>query len=108
MMKQMTAPELQSYLTTEASAVLVDVREAHELPNGVLEGAIHIPMQQVPEVLEQLEPHRSSPLVLVCRTGNRSGQVGLFLEGVGFTDVINLVGGMNSWAADVDSTMHIY
>lgn len=107
-MKQMTATELQSYLTTETSAVLVDVREAHELSNGVLDGAIHIPMQQVPEVLEQLEPHRSSPLVLICRTGNRSGQVGQFLEGIGFTDVINLVGGMNAWAADIDSTMHIY
>ena len=107
-MKQMTASEVQTYIAADESTVLVDVREAHELGNGVIEGAIHIPMQQIPEVLEQLEPHRSSSIILICRTGNRSGQVGQFLEGIGFTDVINLVGGMNAWAAEVDPTMHSY
>ncbi len=107
-MKEMTATELQSYLAIETSAVLIDVREAHELSNGVIEGANHIPMQQVSEVLEQLEPHRSSPIILICRTGNRSGQVGQFLEGVGFSNVINLIGGMNAWAADIDPTMQTY
>ena len=107
-MKQMTASEVQTYMAADESTVLIDVREIHELENGLIASAIHIPMQQIPEVLEQLEPYRSSPMVLICRTGNRSGQVGRFLEGIGFTGVINLVGGMNAWAAEIDLTMSIY
>ena len=107
-MKQMTATDLQRYLTGDEEVVLIDVREAHELAHGVLEGANHIPMQQIPDMLTEIEPHRSQPVVLICRTGNRSNQVGLFLEGIGFSNIINLVGGMNAWAADIDPEMTIY
>lgn len=106
-MKQMNASELAAWLP-ENPAMLVDVREAHELTNGMLKDAKHIPMNHVPARIDELESAKNSPIVLICRSGQRSMQVGQFLEQSGFTDVINLQGGMNSWATDVDPSMRVY
>ncbi len=106
-MKQMNATELAAWLP-ENNAMLVDVREAHELPNGMLEDAKHIPMNHIPARIDELESAKNSPIVLICRSGQRSMQVGQYLEQAGFTDVINLQGGMNSWATDVDPSMRVY
>lgn len=106
-MKQMNATELAAWLP-DHNAMLVDVREAHELANGMLEDAKHIPMNHIPARISELEPAKNSQLVLICRSGQRSMQVGQYLEQAGFTDVINLQGGMNSWATDVDPSMRVY
>lgn len=107
-MKQMTAIELQDFLASGISPVKIDVREQVELKNGVIEGAIHVPMQSIPGQLNALEKHKNDTIVLICRSGKRSQQVGDFMEQMGFTDVINLSGGMNAWAKDVDSSMSVY
>jgi len=107
-MRQMTAIELRDFLASDVSPVKIDVRESIELEHGVIEGAIHMPMQSVPGQLNTLEKHKNDTIVLICRSGKRSEQVGLFLEQTGFADIINLVGGMNAWAKDVDTSMTIY
>jgi len=107
-MKQMSAKELNEFLKTAKSPVLIDVREDEELEFGTLEGIKHIPMQSVPGQLNELEQYKNDTIVLICRSGRRSDQIGLFLEQMGFTDLINLVGGMNAWAIDVDSNITAY
>ena len=107
-MRQMTAIELNDFLKTAVTPVLIDVRESEELEFGTLAGIQHIPMQSVPGMLNELEENKQNTIILICRSGRRSDQVGQFLEQNGFTDVINLVGGMNSWAVDVDNTMTVY
>ena len=107
-MKEMTATEFSTLLLSEAPPVMIDVRESHELIHGMIEGAIHIPMNEIPARLEELGPYQNKTVAIICRSGKRSAQVGQFLEHVGFNDVINLEGGMNSWAIDVDTTMSIY
>lgn len=104
----MTAVEVQKLLQANVDTVKIDVREDIELTHGVIEGAIHIPMQQIPEKITELEQYKSSTIVIICRSGMRSHQVGSFLEQEGFSDIINLEGGMNSWAADVDANMSVY
>ena len=71
---------------------LVDVREPAEVAAGMLPGAVNIPMSTFVERMHELDPAR--PVVLVCRSGNRSGQVADYLSGHGFTRVVNLTGGM--------------
>lgn len=71
---------------------LVDVREPAEVASGMLPDAVNIPMSSFVERMRELDPAR--PVVLVCRSGNRSGQVAEYLSGHGFTDVVNLTGGM--------------
>jgi rhodanese-related sulfurtransferase len=107
-MKQMTAIQLKEFLKTAVSPVLIDVREQEELEFGTFDGIIHIPMHQIPEKLNELDQHKNNTIILICRSGKRSDQVGQFLEQNGFTDVINFQGGMNSWAASIDTSMTVY
>lgn len=108
-MKQMSAIQLEEFLQGNAEqAILIDVREAHELANGMLENAQHMPMNSIPAHVGELETMKDSPIVLICRSGQRSAQVGQYLEQLGFTDVINLEGGMNAWAAQIDTSMKVY
>jgi rhodanese-related sulfurtransferase len=107
-MKQITATDLASLLANKAMPTLVDVREPHELGHGMIADAISIPMQEFATQLHQLGDNHDHAIVLICRSGKRSEHVGQYLEQLGFTDVINLSGGMNSWATDVDTTMTVY
>lgn len=104
----MTAIELRDFLETGVSTVKIDVREEVELEFGMIEGSMHIPMQSVPGKLNELDQYKNDTLVLICRSGRRSDQIGQFLEQMGYTDVINLAGGMNQWATDVDTSMTVY
>ncbi len=104
----MTAIELRDFLATGVTTVKIDVREDIELEFGMFEDAIHIPMQSVPGQLNALEKYKDETVVMICRSGKRSAQIGQFLEQMGFSDIINLAGGMNGWATDVDSSMTVY
>lgn len=107
-MRQMSAIALNDFLATGVVTVKIDVREDAELKFGMFEDAIHIPMQSVAEQMNMLEQYKHDPVIVICRSGKRSGQIGQFLEQMGFSDVINLAGGMNSWATDVDTNMTVY
>lgn len=107
-MKQITAIELAAMLADNPELTMIDVREQHELAHGMITSAINIPMQVFETQLNQLGDDHNKPIVLICRSGKRSEHVGQYLEQLGFTDVINLSGGMNAWATDVDITMSVY
>lgn len=74
---------------------LLDVREAPEWADVRVEGALHIPMAQVPTRLTELD--RSKPVAVICRSGNRSASVTDYLKRVGF-DAHDVDGGLQSWA----------
>ena len=78
----------------EGLAVL-DVREPVEWAHGHIEGAVHVPLMDLPQRLTELP--RDQTLV-VCKVGARSGQAVGYLAQQGF-DVVNLDGGMLDWAA---------
>ena len=69
----------------------IDVREPVEVADGTLPGTINIPLATLPGRIGDLDPAR--PTVL-CRSGGRSAQACEFLTANGFTDVVNLAGGM--------------
>lgn len=71
---------------------LVDVREPMEVAEGTLPGAVNIPLGSLPSRIGELDPNR--PVVLLCRSGNRSDQAGRWLAQRGFRDVVNLAGGV--------------
>lgn len=79
-----------------ANSQFVDVRTPQEVATGTLEGAVNIPLDQLPARLVELDASRRT--VLLCRSGNRSGQAAAYLSGAGFTDVINLDGGMLAYS----------
>ncbi len=107
MVRQVTVRELSALLESQApTPQLLDVREPWELGICRLDGITHIPMREVPSALDELEPQR--PVVVICHHGIRSQQVALYLDHQGFRQVLNLQGGMDAWAREVDAAMHIY
>ncbi|MCB0376582.1 MAG: rhodanese-like domain-containing protein, partial [Sinomicrobium sp.] len=79
--------DLQSIIK-QPNTTLIDVREPFEFAEGYADGAINIPLQSVPKRLEELRSLKG-PIVLYCRSGNRSGMAVNFLKAQGFTDVYN-------------------
>jgi rhodanese-related sulfurtransferase len=78
-------------------AYLLDVREPDEWAAGHAPGAHHLPMMDVPARMGDIPA--DTDVVVVCRSGGRSGQVVSYLLGNGWDNVRNLDGGMQSWAA---------
>lgn len=76
---------------------LVDVREPAEFDGelGHIEGAELVPLSSLRGALTPWP--REAPVVVICRSGGRSAQGALILEGAGFTRVANLTGGMIAW-----------
>jgi rhodanese-related sulfurtransferase len=106
MNKEISAAEASILLENNKDAVFLDVREHSELAICRIEGALHIPMSEVPERHEALP--KEAPLVILCHHGMRSLNVVQFLEAKGFENVINLAGGIHAWAIEVDSKMRRY
>lgn len=103
---EVTPSELSRELKGPNPPILLDVRESNELEVSVLPNIVHIPMNELPSRHGELD--RDADIVVVCRTGNRSGKVTDFLLGQGFGRVRNLSTGMNGWAKDVDPTVSQY
>lgn len=101
-MKQITPVQLESRLESQAERrpILLDVREPDEFRLAHIPGSLHIPMQDVPRRLAELDP--AAEIVVICHHGMRSAQVAGFLEGRGFSDVSNLAGGIDGWSVQVD------
>ena len=79
-----------------ADAVVVDVREHDEWAAGHLDGAVHVPLSEVPGRLGELP--EGDPLYIMCRSGNRSGRAAAWLNAQG-VESVNIAGGMLAWAA---------
>lgn len=76
--------------------IVLDVRQPHEWRTGRIEGARHIPLTQLPRRLRELDRH--TPIVVVCRSGHRSGIAAKLLRAFG-VDAHSLDGGVNAWTA---------
>ena len=86
--------------------VLLDVREPWEYADVHVEGSLHIPMGQIPDRLGEL--NSAHTYVVMCHHGRRSQQVANFLESKGFSQVSNLAGGIDAWAATLDPRLPRY
>ena len=77
-----------------ADAAILDVREDDEWALGRAAGAQHIPLGQLPDRLEELDP--DTDYYLICRTGGRSARAAEFMTGRGYS-AINVAGGSGAW-----------
>ncbi|GAB1688488.1 rhodanese-like domain-containing protein [Krasilnikovia sp. M28-CT-15] len=95
----MFGPQVPSVSAAEVDpgAYLIDVREPDEWTAGHAPGAHHVPMMEIPARMAEVPT--DADVVVVCRSGGRSGQVVSYLSGNGWDNVRNLDGGMQSWAA---------
>lgn len=104
-MKHISVHELKEMMDRKEDVQLLDVRDDHERFISDL-GGIPIPLAQLGDRLGELS--REKPVVVMCRTGNSSMDGCRTLLDAGFTEVIQLDGGINAWAKEIDPSMPVY
>ncbi len=84
-------------LINHKNAVVLDVREDSEFKSGHVLNAIHIPLGKLNQRLGELAKHKDKPMVVICRSGNRSSSACAALGKQGFEQAYNLAGGVMAW-----------
>lgn len=97
--KEIPAAELLTWIEDGREFQLVDVREEHEYNEAHIPGAKLLPLGQLKDNYQLLQPE--DVIVLVCRSGRRSGEAAAFLAEQGYRQVYNLAGGMLGWHGPV-------
>lgn len=100
MNKEISASQAAKLRATNPEVIFLDVREHSELAICRIEGALHIPMAEIPERTDSLP--KEAPVVVLCHHGMRSAQVQHYLEAKGFENLMNLTGGIHAWSLEVD------
>lgn len=105
-MKTITVKELKSKIDAKENIQIIDVREPYEAEICTIGGEL-IPMGEVIDSASKIK--KDIPVIVHCRSGKRSAAVIHALESqLGYTNLINLEGGILAWADEVDSTMSKY
>ena len=104
-MHRINVAQLAAQLEHE-NPMLLDVREPWEFETCHIDGSVNVPMGQIPGQLEQLRP--AGEIVVICHHGIRSQQVISFLRQHSDATLINLDGGVDAWAREIDPSMPVY
>ncbi len=103
---QLSAVELKTRIQHEPHLFLLDVREPHEFAFARIENSVLIPLNQIPQRLDELNPQQE--IVVICHHGVRSSQACQYLANSGFKQLVNLTGGIDAWSCDCDSSVQRY
>lgn len=105
-MKEITVQELKARIDNGEQLHIIDVREDWEYENDHIT-PVNIPLGSLPDELPTLDDLRNKEVILCCRSGGRSGNATRFLEAQGFSNVVNLAGGMLAWKQHVDPSFNV-
>jgi len=94
--KEIGSVELEKRLSKEEGFYLLDIRSEAEVVHGMLPNSAHLPMHLIPVRMNEFPKDRE--IVLYCRSGARSYHACMYLMQQGFSNVINLKGGIIDWA----------
>ncbi|MBN2007443.1 MAG: rhodanese-like domain-containing protein [Anaerolineae bacterium] len=90
-------PKRAEELRATGEIVIIDVREPEEYAVGRIPGATLIPLGELAKRTDEVPTDK--PVVMVCRSGNRSAEAVKILQKAGFTNIHNMTGGMIEWTA---------
>ena len=96
-MQIITAEELKSKMDQGMQFHLLDVREPVEHAEYNIGGTL-LPLGRIMSMqIDDIEEWKDEEVIVYCRSGNRSGQACLMLDTMGFSNTLNLAGGMIAW-----------
>ena len=104
--QELTAEEVADLRKKNPKLVMVDVREDSELAICRIDGAMHIPLGEIPTHFNLLNPR--DEIVAFCHRGMRSLKAANFLREQGFENIKSMKGGIESWSTDVDPSVPRY
>ena len=88
------------------SIQFLDVREPEEIDIGYIMGALTIPLNQIPNNLDNIP--QGETLIVYCHHGMRSLKAVEYLRAKGFNQTVNLAGGIHEWSTKIDPTIPTY
>ena len=103
---EITVQDLDELRRAGAPHTILDVRNPPEIAICAIADSTNIPMQEVPANLDRIPSEGA--LVVICHSGMRSYQVTTWLRQNGFANAVNLRGGIDSWAREMDTSMAVY
>lgn len=104
---ELSVHDLKARMDADDAPFLLDVRRPNEYDICNLGGTL-IPLDELPNRLDELEPYRDQTFVVHCRSGGRSAQAVQFLRQSGFDGAVNLAGGVLAWSDQIDPSMPKY
>jgi sulfur-carrier protein adenylyltransferase/sulfurtransferase len=106
-MPEITATELKQRLDSGEDIQMIDVREPHEVAIAKLPNSTHIPLGQILNRMDEIDPSRET--VVHCKMGGRSAKAIEALKRSGFSgSLMNLKGGIIAWSNEVDPSVAKY
>jgi len=87
-------------LINKENAMVLDIREANEIEQGSIIDSKHVALSVLPEKLDNLSNNKDQPILVFCKTGNRSAQACKLLLKNSYTHVFGLKGGLTAWVSD--------
>lgn len=84
-------------LMNGGSALVLDIRDTSEFSNGRIPKSKNIPLSEIDKRIEEISKFKDKPVIVTCRTNNRSGSAARLLRQRGFADVYQLDGGFGAW-----------
>jgi rhodanese-related sulfurtransferase len=103
---EITPEDLHRRLQAGHDLQLIDVREEMEFEYCHLPGSLLVPLDELPR--RAAEIRTEGPVVVICHHGVRSAHAAGYLRHLGRTNVLNLRGGVDAWAARVDPNFPVY
>lgn len=92
--------EEASRMADNKETFILDVRTPAEYADGHLANSVLVPLQEIERRANDLPADKNRPILVYCRSGNRSGRAQQFLRENGYANVFNLKGGILAWTAD--------
>lgn len=89
--------DVKEMIDNKEDILILDVRTEAEFAQGSLNGAVNIPDYKIEERYKELNANKDKPIVVICAAGVRSKAAAEKLSKLGFTNVYNMLGGMNQW-----------
>jgi rhodanese-related sulfurtransferase len=84
-------------LMNKKDSLVLDVRAADEFSQGHILNARNIPLDELEGRVKEIERYKDKPVIVACAVGSRSGGAAGLLRKHGFTNVVNLSGGIAAW-----------
>jgi sulfur-carrier protein adenylyltransferase/sulfurtransferase len=104
---EITVQELKDRLDHGDRPFMLDVRRSNEAEIANIGGHL-IPVDELPQRLDEIAEHRGDEIVVYCRTGGRSARAVELLRAQGFEGAVNLRGGTHAWSDEIDPSMPKY
>ncbi|MCA8997034.1 MAG: rhodanese [Planctomycetaceae bacterium] len=105
---EISCEDVHALRNSRSEFLLLDCRELFEHKTARIDGAQLLPMSEIQDRADELEPHREQRIIVHCHHGGRSLRVAQWLLAQGFSQVQSMAGGIDAWSQQIDDSVPRY